>query len=106
MWLQKQTAGTGGQQPVCSGSRNLALSILLSGNARKMTIELDSPASYSMHLGEDKLAMNQFLGQALQLEFTGRIDCLHCQRKTSKSFAQGYCWPCFKSLARCDSCIM
>ncbi len=82
------------------------MSILLSGNARKMTIELDSPASYSMHLGEDKLAMNQFLGQALQLEFTGQIDCLHCQRKTSKSFAQGYCWPCFKSLARCDSCIM
>ena len=79
---------------------------LVRGNARKMRIELAAPAQYQMRLGEQQLELNQFLGQGLQLEFLGQIDCLHCARKTSKSFAQGYCWPCFKSLAQCDSCIM
>ena len=34
------------------------------------------------------------------------INCIHCGRKTSKSFNQGYCYPCFKRLAQCDSCIV
>lgn len=79
---------------------------LVRGNARKMRIKLSAPAQYQMRLGEQQLELNQFLGQGLQLEFLGQIDCLHCARKTSKSFAQGYCWPCFTSLAQCDSCIM
>lgn len=79
---------------------------LASGHARKMAIALDEPARYQLRLGEQQLDLNQYLGQALQLEFLGQINCQHCQRQTSKSFAQGYCWPCFKSLAQCDSCIM
>jgi hypothetical protein len=31
---------------------------------------------------------------------------VHCNRKTSKSFNQGYCYPCFTKLAQCDSCIV
>ena len=31
---------------------------------------------------------------------------MKCARKTSKSFNQGYCYPCFQRLAECDSCII
>ena len=30
----------------------------------------------------------------------------HCGRKTAKSYAQGYCYPCFRKLPQCDSCIV
>lgn len=82
------------------------MSELARGAAVKMRIDLEAPAQYQMRLGEEQLAMNALLGQALQLEFLGEINCIHCQRKTKKSFAQGYCWPCFGKLAQCDSCIM
>ncbi|MGD8576127.1 MAG: DUF2797 domain-containing protein, partial [Thiohalophilus sp.] len=38
--------------------------------------------------------------------FLSEIHCIECGRKTSKSFNQGYCYPCFRSLAQCDSCIV
>ncbi|MGR9101083.1 MAG: DUF2797 domain-containing protein, partial [Gammaproteobacteria bacterium] len=30
----------------------------------------------------------------------------HCGRKIKKSFNQGYCYPCFTTLAQCDICIV
>jgi hypothetical protein len=34
------------------------------------------------------------------------VSASHCGRATKKSFAQGHCYPCFKKLAQCDTCIM
>ncbi len=82
------------------------MSILGSGGVRKMHASLDQPVSYALPLGESAVPMNPLLGQVLQLEYSGEIRCIHCDRKTSKSFNQGYCYPCFKRLARCDSCIV
>lgn len=50
--------------------------------------------------------MNQYLGKTLTLQCTGKIFCTHCGKGTKKSFAQGYCYPCFIKLAQCDSCVM
>ncbi|MCB1616308.1 MAG: DUF2797 domain-containing protein, partial [Pseudomonadales bacterium] len=44
--------------------------------------------------------------QQVAIHWSGSIFCIHCQRKTTKSFNQGYCYPCFKRLASCDTCIM
>lgn len=79
---------------------------LARGAVQKMRIELGEPAQYHFRLGEQVVPVNELIGQGLQLEFLGEINCNHCQRPTKKSFAQGYCWPCFKSLAQCDTCIM
>jgi len=62
--------------------------------------------SYSLRLSEQEIPLNQFLGRQLQLQFQGVINCIHCNRKTNKSFNQGYCYPCFMRLAQCDSCIV
>ncbi len=79
---------------------------LARGALRKMKTRLQAPVSYEMVLGEARVPLNALLGQALQLEFLGAINCIHCDRLTSKSFNQGYCYPCFRRLAQCDSCIL
>ena len=76
------------------------------GAISKMRIALDAPAQYSLRLNDAQYALNPLIGQTVRLEFLGSIHCTHCDRVTTKSFAQGYCWPCFSKLAQCDSCIM
>jgi hypothetical protein len=80
--------------------------MLASGPVRKMKTELADPVQYTMLLGDIEIPLNQYLGQSLQLKYCGVINCIHCGRKTSKSFNQGYCYPCFRRLAQCDSCIV
>lgn len=80
--------------------------LVAAGAVRKMKVQLASPVQYTMLLGEHEIPLNQFLGKPLQLHFQGTINCLHCHRKTKKSFNQGYCFPCFTRLAQCDSCIV
>jgi hypothetical protein len=81
--------------------------ILAQGALRKMRTELtDGQAHYQLVCGEQSLALNELLGQRIRLTYSGEINCLHCGRKTRKSFNQGYCYPCFAKLAECDSCIM
>lgn len=76
------------------------------GILRKMKSRLQSPVDYRMRLGDEEVPMEALLGKPLQLQYSGKIYCVHCGRKTSKSFNQGYCYPCFQSLAQCDSCII
>ena len=66
----------------------------------------DGNAMYQLVLGEENLALNNQLEKTIQLEFQGQIHCRHCQRLTNKSFSQGFCYPCFKRLAQCDTCMM
>ncbi len=80
--------------------------ILASGAARKMKTRLSAQVEYCAVLGGQEVPMNQYLGQQLRLDFLGVINCVHCDRKTNKSFNQGYCYPCFKRLAQCDMCIL
>lgn len=78
----------------------------MQGTLRKMTTRLASTVEYALPLGEEALPLNAQLGQSLTLTHTGQIFCLHCGKKTKKSFSQGHCFPCMKKLASCDLCIM
>lgn len=82
--------------------------IELAGALDKMAISAtnDGNAMYQLVLGEENLALNNQLEKTIQLEFQGQIHCRHCQRLTNKSFSQGFCYPCFKRLAQCDTCMM
>lgn len=66
----------------------------------------DGKVQYQLPIGEQLVPLQSALGKAVQLRFTGAINCIHCGRATKKSFNQGYCYPCFRSLAQCDSCIV
>jgi hypothetical protein len=86
--------------------RRISAVILGSGAISKMRVEHHSPASYHLPLGDETVPMNALLGSRIQLAFLNRINCQHCGRVTKKSFAGGYCYPCFKKLAQCDLCVM
>ncbi|MFJ3049457.1 DUF2797 domain-containing protein [Pseudomonas nitroreducens] len=76
------------------------------GALDKMSARLENPVQYAFRLGETQVPVNPLIGKTVRLEYLGEIFCSHCGRKTKKSFAQGYCYPCFTKLAQCDSCIM
>ena len=76
------------------------------GNLRKMKVALDSPVQYQLPLTDQLVELNPLIGKSIKLVYTGKISCVHCNRSMKKSFNQGYCYPCFTSLAQCDMCIM
>ena len=80
--------------------------ITMQGLLNKMHARLESTVQYELPLSDQRIALNPLLGKAIKLTFTGNIRCVHCNRTIKKSFNQGYCYPCFISLAQCDMCIM
>ena len=76
------------------------------GHLHKMHTESGNPVSYQLELGGQQVRMNDLLGQSIKIEYLQQIECIHCGRITNKSFNQGFCYPCFRSLAQCDICIM
>ena len=82
------------------------MAVNVSGNIQKMRARLDAPVSYSLPIGDQTISLNELIKKKISLEFSGKINCVHCGRSTNKSFSQGYCYPCFQKLAQCDSCII
>jgi hypothetical protein len=82
----------------------------MQGSLKKMHTRLNQdkskPVQYELPLGDQLVALNPLLGKPIKLVYTGKILCLHCNRPIKKSFNQGYCYPCFTTLAQCDMCIM
>lgn len=80
----------------------------MNGNILKMRSSLikGQVVQYQLPVGDSFLALNERIGDTIKLHYQAEINCIACGRKTSKSFSQGYCYPCFRSLAACDMCIM
>lgn len=84
----------------------------LVGQVHKMKAFAGRPVEYSFVLKQqgDALAglplANSWLGKQLNLHFTGKINCIGCQRPIKKTYQQGYCFPCAQKLASCDLCIL
>lgn len=82
------------------------MQVVAQGALSKMPAELGDEISYQLKLDDHLVPLNPYIGKTIKLTYTGQINCSHCGRKTNKSFAQGYCYPCFKKLPQCDLCIM
>jgi len=76
------------------------------GNILKMKVQLSAPVQYQLPVDDALVDLNPHIGRKIRLDYQGEINCIACGRKTSKSYAQGYCYPCFISLAECDMCIV
>jgi hypothetical protein len=80
-----------------------------SGPIRKMRVQYhveDTTVSYFLRLGEHEIYLNEFLGKEISLIYNGRIFCKNCGKKTNKSFAQGFCYPCFMNAPENAECIL
>ena len=84
------------------------MSVEASGHLSKMEASLDTEGSvdYQLPIDDQRIGMNTLIGQSISIEHIGDIHCIHCGRRTKKSFSQGYCYPCFSKLPQCDTCIM
>jgi len=65
-------------------------------------------AHYKLSFDDQQVDMNSLVGQHIELTFNKTIQCANpkCRRNIPKSYSQGFCFPCARSLARCDLCIM
>ncbi|GAA4713294.1 DUF2797 domain-containing protein [Brevibacillus fulvus] len=66
----------------------------------------DQPVDYYMQIEQDKLSLNELLGQQVTISYLGQKNCIECGRKTNKTFNNGYCYPCFTTLPVNDLCIV
>ena len=81
----------------------------LNGHIDKMHTSLEEGvANYKLSFDDKLVDMNSLVGQHIEFTFNKIIQCANpaCKRTTPKSYSQGYCFPCARSLARCDLCIM
>lgn len=82
----------------------------ISGNIQKMHTRLADTVEYHLPVSNESdqqlVDMNALIGQQIKLSHNAEINCIACGRKIRKSFNQGFCYPCFQSLAQCDSCII
>ena len=78
----------------------------IAGTISKMRTMLDSPVSYTLGFGNEEVEMNPLIGKDIKLSFGGDIFCISCGKKTKKSFAQGFCYPCFISAPEAAECII
>jgi len=77
-----------------------------SGSIRKMEVSHEKVIQYYLPLGGIKIHLNELLGRPLTLEYLGHIHCIRCGRETRKSFAQGYCYPCFTNAPETEECVL
>jgi len=76
------------------------------GNIRKMESSLGEFIQYHLPLGDQKVEMNPHIGHKIHMEYLGKIHCIRCGRATSKSFAQGYCFPCLTTAPETEECVL
>ena len=80
--------------------------MLASGNIIKMRSEFDDPVRYFLPVGETEIAMNELIGQNIQLAFTGQINCIICGKRTKTSFGQGFCYNCLQTAPEASETVM
>ena len=76
------------------------------GPILKMHTKLDSPVEYDLPIGDETVYMNALIGKYILFKWTNEIFCIACDRKINKSFAQGFCYPCFISAPETSECIL
>ncbi len=77
----------------------------MKGILHKMNVDLKDQVQYSL-IWNGGLAMNDFIGKEIRLEYDGKIVCQNCSKQTKKSFGEGFCYPCFISAPQAAECII
>ena len=75
------------------------------GTLLKMESRLENPVEYELPIGNELVFMNNLIGKYIVFKWEKEIYCIACGRKTNKSFAQGFCYPCFLNAPETSECI-
>lgn len=55
---------------------------------------------------DEGLEMHTLIGRRLRLVYEKSIRCLNCNRAISKTYGDGFCFPCFQELPQCAACVI
>ncbi len=80
--------------------------MIVAGNLRKMQSELRDKVEYHLLLGEESIPVHELTGMHIRIEYKNQIHCIRCGRLIKKSFAQGYCYPCFIAAPETEDCVL
>jgi Protein of unknown function (DUF2797) len=69
-------------------------------------LEHDHVIYYIYKDGAEPTSLNEYIGQSLSLEFTGRLQCIDCKKIVKKFYAPGLCYVCMMSSALNSPCII
>ncbi|MFK8138947.1 MAG: DUF2797 domain-containing protein [Bdellovibrionales bacterium] len=72
----------------------------------KMKSIYADPIRYFFHTSVAETEISSNLGKKIEIRFSGKINCVHCDRSIKKTFSGGYCFPCSQDLAEADMCIV
>ena len=78
----------------------------ITGQLLKMRTALDSTIQYYLTLNKQEILLNDLINKKISLSFLNMIHCIRCGRETTKSYHQGFCYPCFKTAPETDDCIL
>ncbi len=78
----------------------------VSGVLTKMRVADGDPISYELHLGDARVAMNDLLGAALTVTFSGLRVCRVCGTRVDELFGEGFCRRDFESSPLNAPCIV
>lgn len=78
----------------------------MEGNILKMKTELQDVVQYHLPIGDELVHMNPLVGKDISLKFNGKINCIATGEEIDKTYGQGYSYKAFRSLARCDMCLV
>lgn len=76
------------------------------GQILKMRVHQAVPVHYQLPIGDELIDMNSRIGTFISLHFDGQIQCIHCGKPTTKSFGQGFCYPCFRTAPQASECVL
>tara|TARA_Y100000588_G_C14183774_1_gene894905 strand:+ start:809 stop:1579 length:771 start_codon:yes stop_codon:yes gene_type:complete len=71
-----------------------------------MESKLLNPVDYDLPIGDELVYMNNLIGKYIIFQWLNKIICIACGKNTNKSFAQGFCYPCFISAPETSECIL
>ena len=78
----------------------------LSGNLLKMRTEFRQPIDYFLQIGNQEVYLNDLLDKTLVFDYNGVINCIHCGKRTRKSFNQGFCFSCMQTAPEADESVI
>ena len=77
-----------------------------SGIIKKLKSTLQDEVQYSLPMGDRCIDLNPLINKRIKMSFSGDIYCIKCNNKIKKTFAQGYCFPCFRDAPETSECIL
>ncbi len=80
--------------------------MLFSGNLIKLNTQYLVPVKYTLESCNQTVIINDLIGKKIKISFNGTINCIHCGRKTRKSYGQGYCFSCFQTVPQASPAIV